>query len=470
MAEPLGNEPLQYKNLTRTQQSTANRIVSDFGSNFSMHARTAGKQMLEGWDRNPTPQNKAKRAKGRRLIDVADNHLDKPMTLASAARNRVDAVNAAATSQRLPSETMAGAGWYFDAHRDIAKVSHGLPVDKVATASSAMSPGTDPESERHAAGALAAAHANPNANVHFSSDLVAGLRAAGHHVPVPVGSTLHISQVPAHLVPAMAHESQQATVSANSTGVDWQGINRVASRVNIEKATKIMRGETPLHEAQNPHGAPKTSSYTDNLMRAVPDTPEHMEYTMRADHLAGAIRGEHHGGQAMFDYHGLRGSNEGILSNNGHTAEDSWMRAVSVGHRNPDTMKGAGDIGPTRKSYTTHEDTGTVVHSVSRDARVNGNAMYHAWNNEATHRAAQTLQKQHSTEFTVPSTLVQETAWTAKRREVGADPQYNKANRASAAAAKAEAKATKPTTPTSADLLPGMNSAQFKRMAKGARA
>jgi len=489
MAKPLDGTPLQFHNLTRVQQSDANKIVAKFGSDFSNTARAAGKSSLEQFDANPLPENQAKRAKGRRLINIADEHVDKPLTLRSAAKNRVDAVTAAATTQRGKGESLGGAGWYFDAHAKIAAKAKGIPVGVAAAASSAMSPGADPKSERSATGALAAAHVNPHSSVHFSSALVGNLRAAGHDVPVPVGTSMHFSKVPAHLIPELAHDTHRAEAESNSSGVNWAGIGKVASRANIVKATKIMRGDTPLSAAQDPYGAPKTSSYTDNLTRAVPGTPEHDEYNARSQHLGATIRGEVHGGQGMLDFHGLRDSNEGILSNHGHTAEDSWMRAISVGHKNPETMKGAGDINPTRKSYTTREDVDEgggkshpvfTSHSVSRDARVKPTSVYHAWNNEATHKASEMLQTRHGLGYTVPSTLVQETAWTSKRREVGADPQWNAQARETNKAAKAEVKASKPAptkatknTPSGtviAPTLPGMDSPKNKALATGSAA
>jgi hypothetical protein len=479
MAEPLDGTPLQFRHLTKVQQGRANHIVSNFGSTFSEKARAAGKAQTAQYEANPIPENVVKRAKGRRLTSIADEHVDKPLTLRSAATNRVDAVNSAATTQRGAGESMAGAGWYFDAHAKIAKTAANVPVGVAAAASSAMSPGANPKSERTASGAMAAAHSNPKASVHFSSALVGSLRAAGHGVPVPVGATIPFSKVPAHLVPVLAHENHRAEAKANSTGVDWASIGQVASTKNVAKAQKIMSGETPLSKAQNPYGAPKTASYTDNLTRAIPGTPQHMEYQMRADDIGSAIRAKHGQsdrvpGQQMLDYHGLRDSKEGVLSDNGHTAEDSWMRAISVGHANPKTMKGAGDINPTRKSYTTHDTVGdtttSVVHSVSREAQIKPTSVYHAWNNEATHKAAESLQSQHGLDYSVPSTMVQETAWTAKRREVGADSEWNAQNRASAKSAKAEAKANRTPTPTTSDLLPGMNTPSNKALAKGSAA
>lgn len=470
MAEPLDGTPLQFRNLTRKQQGVANKIVSDFGSSFSDHARTAGKNLIEQADRNPEAKGAtAKRSKGNRLVSVADWHHDKPLTLRSAANNRTALVERAAQPENKHAhESIGGAGWYFDAHREVAAKAHDVPVAVAAAASSAMSPGADPESERKATGALAAAHSNSNASVHFSSELVGHLRAQGHGVPVPVGETVHISKVPSHLVPALAHPDNRHLAQSHSSGVDWAGIGSVANGENIAKATKIMRGETPLEEAQNPYGAPKTWSYTDNIVRAKPNTPEHLEYQMRSAHLGAAIRGEVHGSQQMLDFHGQRSRNDGILSNNGHTAEDSWMRAISIGHSNPATMKGAGDINPTRKAYKAPGPDGTeVVHSVSRNAAVKPVSVYHAWNNEATHRAAQQLQEKYGLEYTVPSTLVQETSWTQVRKDVGADPQWNAHNREQARAAKAEAKASRVPAPQTADLLPGMNTAQFKRKARG---
>ena len=474
MVDPLdGTTALQYRHMTKVQQRVANKIVSDFGSTFSDRARTQGKRYIAQHDADPTHKDApAKRAKGRRLVAIADVHEDKPLTLASAAKNRVDAVTMSATTMRKPSEAIGGLGWYHDAHAEIAKKAAGLPIDVVSTASSIMSPGASPETERASTAALAAAHQNPEAHVHFSSKLVGDLRAAGHSVPVPVGETLHFSQVPAHLVPLLAHSHREEALK-NSGGVDWAGISSIASRENVTKATKVMRGEIPLSESQNPYTAPKTNSYSHDLVHSVPGTPEHTEYMMRGADTAAAIRGDtgRVPGQLMLDYHGLRSSNEGTLSNNGPTAEDNWMRAASVGHLNPATLKGAGDINPTNKSYKTHKEingeTVSAIHSASRNPEVKANSVYHAWNNEATHQASLMIQKEHGLDYTVPSQFVQETAWTGLRRHAGADPDFNAENRETAKASRAEARATRTPAPQTHELLPGMNTAKFRAAAKG---
>lgn len=144
------------------------------------------------------------------------------------------------------------------------------------------------------------------------------------------------------------------------------------------------------------------------------------------------------------------------------------MRAVSVAHSNPSTMKGAGDINPTTKTIKVEEAPGKqVVHNVNRDERVKAGSVYHAWNNAATHKATDMLQKQHGLEYTVPSTLVQETAWTQTRREVGADPEWNASQRKATKASRAEARANRVPAPQTADLLPGTNTAGFKQAARG---
>ena len=131
----------------------------------------------------------------------------------------------------------------------------------------------------------------------------------------------------------------------------------------------------------------------------------------------------------MLDYHNLRGSNEGMLSSTRTTAEDTWMNSISHGQKNeivPGTdtniMKTAGSLlGYTGKK--SHEGV-----SVDSDTRIGASAVQHAVNNAATIKAGTKLQKNLELDYSVPSTLVQETAWIPARRAGNKDKAFNQAN------------------------------------------
>ena len=130
----------------------------------------------------------------------------------------------------------------------------------------------------------------------------------------------------------------------------------------------------------------------------------------------------------MLDYYGLRHSNEGNLSNISTTVEDSWMHSLNVGHPDPKISKAGGDIAPNVKTAMIN---GMKV-SAHRSAEVKPSTIYHAFGNEATNTAAKKLQEKYNLDYTVPSMLVQETAWRGARAAAGKDPELNKKLRESA--------------------------------------
>lgn len=407
------SEPMRWQDMTGQQQKAAKGIVSDFTGNFGP---TAEKQAtaLEKQASQPgvKPSNaKLYGGKAKRLRKAADIAPSGPVSLNDAANNRISAMEKAATTMRLPEESaIGGAGWYFHAHGDVRAHAPNTHPDVAMTASSMMSPGTDPQTERRALQSLDTAHAH--GSVHFGPELVQHLSAKGVAVPAELHDrAVPFAHIPGHVVGQMAQLDTQDAAHAHSHNVDYRAMGAISSTTNVAKAHDLMRGSTPLASAQSPTDAPKTWSYTDAQKKSVPGSDEHSEYMARAQHLGDTMRGTQHGGQQMLDLWGKRDSNEGILSNKQHTAEDNWMRGVSVGLKDPGLLKAGGDVQPGIKVHPEH--------GPAAPPGVGGEAVYHAWNQRATQMAAEKLQKQHGLEFTVPSVLVQETAWTGARREAG---------------------------------------------------
>jgi hypothetical protein len=99
----------------------------------------------------------------------------------------------------------------------------------------------------------------------------------------------------------------------------------------VYKKGAIMTAQDIIREQKttDPHSNPKHFGYVESHKLAVDDPNIRGEYDMRMSHLGKVARGEIAGGQGMFDFYGHRDSNEGVLSNEAPTAEDSWMKAVS---------------------------------------------------------------------------------------------------------------------------------------------
>jgi len=186
-----------------------------------------------------------------------------------------------------------------------------------------------------------------------------------------------------------------------------------------------LRGETPTHEAIDPHTSSKVWSYHEAIKNAKPGTAVHEEYLTRAQTALHEMPG-----QQTMDLYGIRHSTEGILNPKGHTAEDTWMNAVSSGQQMEGLSAGRHVVSPAKvvgseKSIVTVPKTGIVKGEkvpIHPSPHVTGEGIRHAWNNDATIRAAEQLSK--ATDVQVPSVLAQETSWTEARRVAGKDEEY----------------------------------------------
>lgn len=412
------DEPLQFKDMTTREQRVARGIASDFGRTMEpelrrqsgLHRQRNEAKGLPGF--GPTAglpmAARANIFKANRMDALADVMGPQRTSLEQAADNRVQMVRRAATTERLPEEGVGGAGWYFDAAREVAEAAPTTPHRKRVVASSIMSVGTDPQTERRA---LRAIHdAEREGKVTF-----------------PDGSTKSWSEL-GEQERSYVLSNRGASEVRDRTNVDLVGL-RGPQRPNVQRAIGVMRGEVPAESAQDPATAPKTWSYTEGQVAARPGSEVEQEYLNRAAHVGRLIRGEAHRDELMLDLYGLRESQEGILSRTHHTAEDSWMRAISQAHKVPeenvDILKGAGDVGPPGKTRT----RGDRVENASPNTNATGESIYHAWNNAATTEAARRMETDLGLDepggFNIPSVMVQETAWTGVRRAAGADSQYN---------------------------------------------
>ena len=212
--------------------------------------------------------------------------------------------------------------------------------------------------------------------------------------------------------------------------VDLVGISAGGTRVNIKKAVNVIRGNTPLDQAIDPHTSPKVWSYHNAISLAGEGLkhPEIMdEYKMRVHEAAT--------GQGTLNLHELRGSTAGILNPQQHTAEDTWMHSMTMGQ--PYETEGRMSVGKeagSNKALVKLGKTGEVRGqrvSASADPRVGDAALMHAYNNLATRVAAEHVSGPTSE---MPSVALQETTWTEARIQASKDPAFKREQKATAAA------------------------------------
>lgn len=325
------------------------------------------------------PDNYQNQKRVAKLENVGPYLKDRPMTLRGAAARRVSHFTGG--MQRSAEEgTDTGAGWYFGHHQELAGrgAAHDFDTEASIKAGTVMSPLNSPTNERAALGALAAS-----------------IKGAPH---------------------------------------DPKDLRRGGPNINRERARGMLAGDLEFspHGGTKPEGhvgGPKIHSYMSATMDAVPDTSHHDEYMQRASHVREVLTGKQIPGQQYMDVTGEKDSTEGILSPTRNTAEDSWMNAISTGQRMEGTVPG------TRANVAkSMADDKSVIQRPKGDAypgdpRVSRNDLLHAWNNEATVRAAATVGRQTGLvndqgQSMVPSVLMQEVSWTEARRVANKDPDY----------------------------------------------
>jgi hypothetical protein len=214
------------------------------------------------------------------------------------------------------------------------------------------------------------------------------------------------------------------------SGIDFLGITKGGPKENISKAINVLRGTQPTATAISPYDSPKVHSYRGNILRAVPGSAEHTEYMTRVGHHADVARGLQHEGQGVLDLVGMRHSESGLLASKGPTTEDTWQQAFTTGQ--PLTTVDRANVAKTVGPLASVETTGGRGNRIHPDSRVGVVALQHAYNNEATIRAAKRVSGQHDLGYKIPAVAVQEVAWTQGRIEAGKDPEHSQALAASA--------------------------------------
>jgi len=411
--------------LSTEDQRLAETAVAHLYGNARSVAAPKAKQYLA--NPNPTAQNT-----GRRYQRVAEEFPEGyEFSLEKATQARVDAFVEGATTLRKSQavqgksgvqhrpEDVAGIGFYFDNMRIVedAVKNTSVPLDNALEAVGQLSEQAEPGGEKAALRGIV--QAEEKGRVRFSPSLVEGMnKAPGPNVPSEIkGHEVAFRDLRPTVAAHLAHPDIRSTAERNVEDVPVGEIAKVYKRQNIKKGIKAVRGAPP-----DPHRNPKKWGYGESHRLATSEAIEG-EYRERGRILGEVARTGMY--QDSLDLFGLRKSNEGILSNETDTAEDSWMRTVSISDVDKTIRKAAGDA-LTLPNKTVGEET-----IRNRDTRVTPVGIEHAVHHEATVRAAKEVERlanegglgpraegpgERGIDFTVPSVMMQETGWAVARR------------------------------------------------------
>lgn len=411
---------MQWGDMPKESQRDVSGQMRNMGMAASGVATQRGR--LEATRDRPGNLPKSAEKAGQRLSSLAalgEHLVDRPITHQAAAAHRVSLVEAGGRRAMLEG-TDTGTNWYFSHHQRLSNVAHATGHSKasVIAASAVMSPQNNPEQELTAVHALAQAHANPKASMLIGREAVRrepSLEGLG-------GQSVH---------PSALTSAQLAGASAvgvrehiGTTGVDLPSISKGGVKGNVTKAIDVLRGNTAPDAAINPQTSPKVWSYHENIAKSVPGTGEQFEFDRRMRSATGrSEHGQVPGQQQMDVYPGLRSATHGPLNPTGTTAEDTWQQAISTRQKLPQQpvpgrQGRAAMQSPAKFSVGEGGQANQkFLRSPAGMTGVGPSAAMHAWQNQATIRAASTLSRK--TGETIPATGVQAGGWTEARRQAG---------------------------------------------------
>lgn len=409
----LSSRVLEFGDLSKKEQQNAVALESGVSENIPERMAAAAQQHLK----SPSPNM---RAKGYRYQEAAPQMKSKSLTMDKMVSARKNAFKDAVTGDiRLPEESVSGQEFYFSKRKDLDKITGNIdtPIGRVVSATGRLSIQTKPDKEAQALAALTKAHSQ--GSVSFNESMVGALRQVGGVVPTELhGKTVPFKNIPGNIVHKMTEPSIRSTIQPHVDNVNVEDMAKTSMRNNLQFAHESLQG---LRDT-SPTANPKLFAYGKAHELSVPDSPEHREYQLRGYHLGRVMRGEESAAQQMFDFEGLRSSNEGILSNQFQTPNDSWMLA-NQRQQPQEVRKVAGDINLTTKKGATKRGRSVSVGVGNPD--ITPAAIQHAVGAEATSRAAREIQSDYNIDYTIPATLVQEGVWAAERRRAGQDSPFN---------------------------------------------
>jgi hypothetical protein len=419
LVQPPADKALQFTDMPGKSQRNLSSQVRKLG-NQKTDIKNQQARLQRAAD-NPQSSEKTRTKARQRLTSqsaLAATLVNAPITHESAAANRVGLVERG-NERSVREGTNAGHGWYFEHHKKLADVAAATGNDryKVIAASAVMSPQNNPEQELSAVTALTRMHADPKARIKVPE-------AALAHPDAPsslrdwVGKSVH----PSKLSPIeLAHISTASLRSSVKTkgDVDLGSVSKGGVKGNVIKAIDVLRGNTPVEKAIDPRSSPKVWSYHHNIASSVYGSPEHTEFAERMH----TTTGREVSGQTRMDLFGLKSATHGPLDPRGPTAEDTWQQAISTGQQlkaiNIPGRQGRAALQSPAKFSVGEGGSANqkMLRSVPGMVKTGVSALMHAWQNRATHLAAETLS--HRTGEIIPAIGVQAGGWTEGRREAG---------------------------------------------------
>ena len=309
--------------------------------------------------------------------------------------------------------------------------------------------------------------------------------------PMPkswIGKNVRLSDMhAAHIagVASIAADQRNQGTPIQSTA-NFEDVGAARGAANATASIEHLRGDRSREETIDPHSSPKVWSYEKSTSESVPGSETHLEYmarardfqrrgtagvrggqrtprgfrseteeqrTQRRTEAAGAALGaaaatpgseEHRaatmrmgltgieqskrtGRHTLPDIRPQRRSQEGVLSSQADTAEDTWMHSMSTqqpptsiktgesaksGTSIAKTVASEGPAGEKHMRKKSPISEATVVN----DPRIKNASLNHALNNYATRGAAE--------ELGLPATMTQEVPWTEQRIQANKDPDY----------------------------------------------
>jgi hypothetical protein len=421
-----GQRPLLMSDLTPDEQTQAHEAVSKhtMSTRAQLSMLSSEKNLTHA---SPMVRQKAKRSK--KALD--EGAVDKPYSHEDAVRSHMDHFKNAALNPR-EGEAIHGVDFYSQNADPIHKIIQGHSVDPVTAfgATAKLSYKNRPENEKRSLSALLGAH--DQGSVTYTPELVNKIHSVieGTHriSQEDIGKTVPYSQVHPEVASALTDPKIRDDVKHGLKDVDLDEIGFGGQRKNISAAHAVLQTGANL----DPYKSPKFASYTLSHAEAPRiGTPEHQEYNMRAAHIHDVLTGKVSSDQGMLDFHGLRDSNEGHLSNEAPTPIDMHHRRLSYTQPAGTPYAASGDLNMSAKGNVAKGDT-----------KVTAPGVEHAVLQDAVHDAAKRLQTENKLQFTVPSRMVNEASWASTRVMTGDDPNPVKkeANAAHSAALKEQKK------------------------------
>lgn len=410
---PPSTHAMQWQDMPSEARAHLSGQMKNLGQGASgAPTQMARLQASEASAGNERTQNKAVQRQAS-LTALTPTLVDKPITHQGAANRRVDLTMQGAERSRTTGEAH-NQDWYFNHNRRLSEVAASSGVDKarVIAASAVMSPQNNPEQELTAVTALAHAHTDRYARVRVPESL------ASHPVLGGLaGESIHPKHLSPEHIAALSEPAVRAKVG--TTRFDLGAVAKGGVKGNIAKAVNVIRGKTPAESAIDPRTSPKVWSYHAGIAMSEHGSPEHTEFMERMNVATG---GELPGQQRM-DLMGLRGATHGPLNPAAPTAEDTWQQAISTGQSLP-AVPIPGRQGRAAMQSPAKFSVGEGGSANQKDIRAvpgvagaEASALMHAWQGEATQRAARTLSRR-SGEI-VPSIGVQAGGWIEARRQAG---------------------------------------------------